>query len=277
MLTQLQGTKVEATVYHPGPQTYETELVPAIFRPWAERLVEKANLMAGERVLDIACGTGIVARTAASRVGPAGTVAGVDVNPAMLEVARSVASNRRIPIEFVESNAQSLPFPDASFDAAFCQQGLQFVTDRVEALTEAHRVLTPRGRAIFAAWRGTEHHPALTRVDEIMVRHLSPEYLEGSDAPFWLGDIDELRSLFHESGFGDVHIRSELSEVRFPSSRTMLDGLTGAHAPLAGAIAELSERQRRALYEDVDSAFATYRDDDGVMFSMTSAVVVART
>lgn len=273
MITQLEGTKLEATVYNPGPQTYEAQLVPRIFGPWAERLVEAADLMTGERVLDIACGTGIVARTAVSRVGPGGRVVGVDVNPAMLEVARQVSNGT---IEYVESNAQTLPFTDAEFDVAFCQQALQFFTDRPAALREVHRVTTPRGRAIFAVWRGTEHHAATAMLDEVMLPHLGAEVLQGSDAPFWLGDLGELRRLFSEAGFGNVHIRTSIGEVRFPSSRAMLDGLTGAHAPLAGAVAALGEQAREAMYSALDQALATYTDDDGVMFPMTSAIVVAR-
>lgn len=274
MITQLEGVKLDATVYNPGPQTYEAQLVPRIFRPWAQRLTEAARLMAGERVIDIACGTGIVARAALGRVGPGGTVVGVDINPAMLELARELANGS---IRYVESNAQSLPFDDAEFDVAFCQQGLQFFGDRLAALKEVHRVTTPRGRAVFAVWRGPEHHATMLDLDQkVMGRYLAPEVTEGSNAPFALGDIAELRRLFHRAGFTDVHIRSYVTEIRFPSAREMLNGLTGAHAPVAGAIAELSEEDRESLYDDVEKAFTTYSDDDGVMFPMTGALVVAR-
>jgi ubiquinone/menaquinone biosynthesis C-methylase UbiE len=274
MIKQLEGIKLEGTVYNPGPQTYEAQLVPRIFRPWAERLVDAANLRAGERVLDVACGTGIVARTAAGRVGPGGTVVGVDINPAMLDVARNLANGS---IRYVQSNAQELPFGEAEFDVVFCQQGLQFFTDRAAALREVHRVTTPRGRAVFAVWRGPEHHRIQLDIDrDVIGRYLPAEYLEGSDAPFALGDIEEVRRLFLDAGFSQVHIRTHVSEVRFPSARQMLDGLTGAHAPVAAAIAALAESEREALYADVAKANATYIDDDGVMFPMTGALVVAR-
>jgi ubiquinone/menaquinone biosynthesis C-methylase UbiE len=273
MPAQLEETKVPPTVYNPGPQTYEASLVPRIFRPWAERLVDAAGLLAGERVLDVACGTGIVARTAAGRVGPGGTVVGVDVNPAMLELARELGGP---PIEFIESNAQTLPFDDSAFDVAFCQQGLQFFGDRPAAVAEMYRVTTPRGRAVCAVWRGQDHHPATAIVDRVMARFLPPASLEGSDAPFWLGDINEVRSLFQGAGFSSVHIRTHINEVRFPSVRAMLDGLTGAHAPLAGAIAALDDQVRGAMYREVEEAVAGYTDDDGVMFPMTGALVVAK-
>jgi len=271
--TQLEGVKVDATVYNPGPQTYEALLVPRIFRPWAHRLVEAADLMAGERVLDLACGTGIVARTAVGRVGPGGTVVGLDINPAMLKLAGELSNGA---IRYGESNALALPLEDASFDVVFCQQGLQFFTDRPAALNEVHRVTTPRGRAVFAVWRGPEHHAAIMSLDQVLARYLAPEVLEGSDAPFWLGDLDQVRELFRNAGFANVHIRSQVSEIRFPSVRQMLDGVTGAHAPLAGAIAELSDQLREELYAEVETAFATHTDDDGVMVPMTGALILAR-
>jgi hypothetical protein len=109
-----------------------------------------------------------------------------------------------------------------------------------------------------------------------MARFLPPASLEGSDAPFWLGDINEVRSLFQGAGFSSVHIRTHINEVRFPSVRAMLDGLTGAHAPLAGAIAALDDQVRGAMYREVEEAVAGYTDDDGVMFPMTGALVVAK-
>ncbi|CAN5873845.1 methyltransferase domain-containing protein [soil metagenome] len=234
--------------------------------------MKAAGLLAGERVLDVACGTGIVARTAAGRVGPGGTVAGLDVNPAMLELARELAGES---IEFFEGNAQALPFNEASFDVVFCQQGLQFFGDRPAAVGEMFRVTTPRGRAICAVWRGLDQHPAIEVLDRILARYLPPEAVEGSDAPFWLDDIDEVRSLFVDSGFSAVHIRTHISEIRFASARSMVEGLTGAHAPLAGAIAELDDEVREVMYREIEEAFAGQIDDDGIMFPMTGALVVA--
>lgn len=276
MTMQLGKTDARPEIFSPGPETYEAELVPRIFRPWAKRLVAAADLMAGERVLDVACGSGIVARLAAAEVGPGGTVVGVDLNPEMLQLARRQAQPPGAAIEFIEGNAESLPVPDSSFDAVFCQQGLQFVEDRPAAVRELARVLTPRGRAVCATWRGLDHHQAVQDLNPVLARHLSPDALEGSDAPFWLGDVDEVRKLFTDAAFGNIHIRNHVSEVRFPSVRLMLDGLMGAHVPAATAIAELSEEAREAMYGDLKEALRTYADDDGVMFTMTGALVQAR-
>src|SRR5262245_45317670 len=115
-----------------APEVYQRELVPAVFGPWAPILVELAHPRPGERVVDIACGTGVVARIAAARVGPSGSVVGVDLNPGMLTVARSIATagTPSAPIQWHEASADKLPFPDSSFDIAYCQLGLQFFADR---------------------------------------------------------------------------------------------------------------------------------------------------
>lgn len=114
-----------------APLVYERELVPAVFGPWAPIRVDMAEPKVGERVIDIACGTGIVSRVSAAKVGPTGTVAGVDLNPGMLAVARALATtDGDASIQWHEATANILPFPGGSFDIAYCQLGLQFFADR---------------------------------------------------------------------------------------------------------------------------------------------------
>ncbi|HSO54831.1 MAG TPA: methyltransferase domain-containing protein, partial [Actinomycetes bacterium] len=139
---------------------YEAHLVPAIFAAWAPRLLGSANPAVGERVLDVACGTGVVARLAAERVGPGGRVAGLDLNPGMLAVARGLPPMPGAPITWQEANAVALPFPEATFDVVLCQQGLQFFPDRPAALREMHRVLAPGGRLALSVYSAIAHNPA---------------------------------------------------------------------------------------------------------------------
>src|SRR5688572_13854369 len=106
-----------------APENYQRYFVPVIGAPFANDLVAEAALRAGERVLDVACGTGVVARLAAEKVGPGGTVAALDLNPAMLAVARSIPSTGAA-IRWYETSAESIPLPDAAFDVVFCQLGL---------------------------------------------------------------------------------------------------------------------------------------------------------
>ncbi len=126
-------------------ENYERHFVPAIGAPLGADLVETAQIRAGERVLDVACGTGVIARLAAQRAGANGTVAGLDLNPGMLTVARS-ATPSGMTIEWHEGSAEEMPLPDSSFDVVLCQMGLQFVPDKSAALREMHRTLKPGGR-----------------------------------------------------------------------------------------------------------------------------------
>ena len=151
---------------------YEQGFVPAIGAPFGAALVAAAGLRQGERVLDVACGTGIVTRLAADRVAPDGKVSGLDLNPAMLSVARSVAQSSGRPINWYESSAEAMPLPDGSFDVVFCQLGLMFIADRRAAVREMRRVRSPsdfwgqptcldaRAHASCATFRATASRPA---------------------------------------------------------------------------------------------------------------------
>ena len=146
-----------------------------MFAPWAPILVELAHPRPGERVVDIACGTGIVTRVAAARVGPTGVVAGVDLNPGMLSVARAATttdSRSDAPIQWREASADKLPFPGESFDIVYCQLGLQFFADRAAALREMRRVLGADGRLALMVWRGISESPGFAALAEALERHV---------------------------------------------------------------------------------------------------------
>src|SRR6185436_6273038 len=142
---QWQLTMKAAELYERCPARY-------ILGPWAPLLVETARLAAGERVLDVACGTGVVTRAAAERVGRRGRVVGIDLNPGMIAVARSLAAIDDAPIEWLERSALDLGLDGASFDAVLCQQGLQFFPDKPVALREMRRVLDRNGRLALSVW-----------------------------------------------------------------------------------------------------------------------------
>ena len=139
-----------------GPEAYERYMVPIHCLTRAEDLLDRVHLKSRERVLDIACGTGVVSRYAATRVGFLGHVTGVELNPGMLEVARQISAC--YDIEFVEGSALELPVPDSQFDAVLCQQAIMFFPDRVKAVREMYRVLKPGGRVGLNVWRTPEHN-----------------------------------------------------------------------------------------------------------------------
>jgi ubiquinone/menaquinone biosynthesis C-methylase UbiE len=263
---QLEGSSSEA---------YEELLVPAIFRPWAGPLVDMAELQPGERVLDVACGTGIVARTAADRVGRGGpgTVAGIDVNATMLATARASAGD--VPIEWREADAGALPFPDGSFDAVFCQQALQFVAAREEAAGEMHRVLAPGGRAAVAVWCALEHNRAFALFAEALGRH-SRQAGDIMRAPFGWGDREALRNDLSSGGFDQDRVRIVLASMisRFPSPTELLRQEM-LSSPIAGPLGELDDQAFAALVADVEETMEPYCDDDGVAIPMEAHLAIA--
>src|SRR5689334_24997116 len=143
---QLMGTAAEI---------YADHLVPAIFAPWAPVLLDAVGVGPGDAVLDVACGTGVVAATATDRVGPTGTVIGVDLNPGML----AVATARTQRVRWMQADAADLPFPGGTFDQVLCQAGLQYFPDRLHAVREMRRVLRPGGRLAALVWGALEHSP----------------------------------------------------------------------------------------------------------------------
>jgi SAM-dependent methyltransferase len=259
-----------------APEVYERELVPAVFAVWAPILVELAKARAGERVLDVACGTGIVARTAAKHVGPTGTVVGVDLNPGMLTVARSVAGSRSGgSLQWQEANANELPFPDDSFDIVYCQLGLQFFADRAAALREMHRVLSAEGRLAVMVWRGIDESPGFAVLAESLERHIGQPLAAIMRAPFGLSDADELATLVRAAGFQDVAIHQRVGTVRFPSvERFVLSYVAGS--PLAGPVSQADDAARRALIADARNALGQYTSNTELAFPIAAHLLSAR-
>jgi SAM-dependent methyltransferase len=187
--------------------------VPAIFGPWATTLVEAAAPSESDRVLDLACGTAVVARRVAARVRSARALAGLDRSPAMLEVARQAADRESVALELYEGRMESLPFPHRHFDLVLCQQGLQFCEDRTAAVSEMRRVLDDGGRVGIAVWRGLDYHPFYDTFNSILNQHLGIPALA---APFSMGDPDELAALLSDAGFDDVAVEHRAMSLKEP-------------------------------------------------------------
>ena len=193
-------------------ESYENLMVPGLFAPWSSYLIQSANPQPSERVLDVACGTGIVARQIAPHVGTPGTVIGVDLDPDKINVARAAADREGLVIEWQIGPAEQLPFPDGNFDLVLCQFGLMFFTDRNSALTEMHRVLRTGGRVVLSVWQSLERAPFYQTLDEVSRRHLGKSSV---GEVFSLGDANEVRKLLTGAGFQDVEIESVSITARF--------------------------------------------------------------
>lgn len=258
-----------------GPEAYERYLVPGMFAPWAETLLERCHTDDGSRVLDVACGTGIVARRAAPRVGAAGRVVGVDLNEAMLAVARTSSADSGQSIDWQQADATDLPFPEESFDVACCQQALQFVADPAAALREMHRVLVPDGSLAVSVWRPLDCHSTYAVMADALDRHVGATAGATMRSPFPDWDRSTLRTLVGDAGFRDVELSIEIGSMRYPSVEEFLRR-EAASSPLADRVREVESAVRSSLLADLTDSLAGYTDDRGVVFPMEAVVAVGR-
>jgi len=253
---------------------YERYLVPSLFAPRAQRLVDLAAPRAAARVLDVACGTGIVARQVAARVGDRGAVVGVDLNHSMLQVAKVAAADVAPSIRWHAGDAGALPFADGDFDVVLCQQGLQFFPDQAAALREMHRVLGSRGRMAVSVWRDLGHSPGFHAMTAALARHAGADAAAVMRAPFSSGDAERLRELVAAAGFRQVRIRIDVGAVRFPSPEDFLRRQAAA-SPLAGRLHALEVDTWAALARDLRETLRPHTDDDGVVFPIEAVVATA--
>jgi len=250
---------------------YERFFVPVIPAPLARELVAEAELRPGERVLDVACGTGIVARLAAERVGPGGSVAGLDVNAAMLSVARSLTPATGPTIRWYETTAESIPLPDESFDVVFCQLGLQFVPDKVAALREMRRVLAPGGRVKIMV----PTPPPLFDVLDDSLGRLVPQAAGFVRMVFSLNDPSELGRLLRSTGFRDVDVVSKTNVIRLPAPDEFLWQYVQS-TPLAGLLANVGEDVLGKLEREVVDRWQPWvRADGSVSYEQTGLTASA--
>jgi ubiquinone/menaquinone biosynthesis C-methylase UbiE len=259
-------------------ETYQRALVPAVFAPWAPLVVALADPRPGECVLDIACGTGVVARLAAQRVGPTGNVTGLDLNPGMLAIAASITvsdQSTSAPITWLEASATNMPLPDGAFDVVYCQLGLQFFPDRPAALREMYRVLVAGGRLGLMVWQDIQYSPGFSALAAALGRRVSTEAGNIMCAPFALANGELLRAMVAEAGFRDITIESVEGSVRFPSvSRFVQDYVRGS--PLAGHVAKVPDETRMALVSEVGDALMSYVAGDGLKFPIKAHLASAR-
>ncbi len=251
-------------IEYPGTRAeiYERYLVPALFGPFAHDLLTRVGLQPGERVLDVACGTGVVARLAAERVGAGGAVVGLDLNPGMLAVAQSQPDGRAVA--WLLGSALALPFADQSFDVVLCQQGVQFFPDPLAGLREIRWVLRPGGRAALSVWGPIDHCPAYAALARVLARHVGPA--AAALPPFALSDRGALQRLLHSAGFRDVAATVVVRTVRFPSAAAFVSQVAAGAPTLLGALAGVDQPTRDAVLAAAIAALAPFTDGSGLSF-----------
>jgi SAM-dependent methyltransferase len=236
-------------------EVYESRFVPALFAGWAAHLVEAAGIAPGQAVLDVACGTGIVARTAADRMGGRGRVVGLDINQGML----TVAGRLRPDVEWRQGDAGDLPFEAGSFDAVLCQSGLMFFPDRAGALREMGRVAAPGGTVAVQVWDLLEAQAGYGAMYEAFSEHLGREGMQ-LESPYWsLGDLDLMGSLFEAAGLKVTGTRTRVSTVHYGSAEEAVTTEIEA-TPLAQRIGQDTYRR---LLEAASGAMRPFEVDGG--------------
>jgi ubiquinone/menaquinone biosynthesis C-methylase UbiE len=248
---------------------YERSFVPALFGRFALVLADAAEIGQGQRVLDVGCGTGVVARAAARRVGPAGRVVGLDLNPRMLAVAGRVAPE----IEWRHGDAVDLPFEDGGFDVVVSQFAAMFFPDPALALREMWRVLAPRGRLAIAVCGPLAAAAGYKALAEVAEHVCSPEVLALLRSPFALGDKQRLAGLIADAGIANASIDTRACPVRFPS----VDALVHTEVQASPIRDVIDAQSFEALLEGARHKLAGFTSNGGeVSFAISAHIVTAR-
>lgn len=263
-----------------APEAYERFLVPHIFRPWAEEVLRRAGGLEGRSILDVATGTGIGARLASAAAGPSGRVTGLDIDPGMLGVAaRSAAAQAgaSAPMGWVEASALAMPFPDASFDTAFCLEGLQFLPDRVAGLAEIRRILAPGGRLLASCWAALADNPGYHAISEGLRAFCSDA--AARLPPFALADPDEMARAARAAGFSAVAVERHEMVLTAPCATDLVDWIAAGGPTMRHSIARLAADRRGDFYRFVErwlAPFAVARDGGLRLPSARNILVAAR-
>jgi ubiquinone/menaquinone biosynthesis C-methylase UbiE len=261
-------TATAARVANPA-EIYDQSFVPALFARWGRVVAEAARIAPGDRVLDVACGTGALTLAAAERAGPSGAVTGLDANPAMLDVART----KPVRVDWQEGRAEDLPFADATFDAVVSQFGMMFFDDPARALVEMRRVLTPGGRVAVAVFDAIDTSPGYDALAHLLDRLFGREVGDALRAPFALGDATHLHQLAQTAFPGATVVQHE-GTVTFPSVADLIETEHACIWTLGGLI---DDHQAEQLKREAERELLPFVGADGaVAFKMPALILTAR-
>ena len=249
-------------------QVYEQFFVPALFQEWPAHIITAAKVQSGQRVLDVACGTGVLTRELARAVGDSAQVDAIDINDNMLAVARQLCSN----VNWRNAAAETLPFTNSIYDVTTCQFGLMFFTDRRQALIEMWRVLKPGGKLVIAVWDSIEKSPGYATLSSLLHKLFGDPALRAISAPYNLGDKKLLRELLAAANITNYDITTLAGTARFPSLAAWM------HTEIRGwTLADLiDDRQFEQLLEQSQTVLRGFVGNDGtVSFAAPAHIITA--
>lgn len=247
---------------------YEDLFVPSLFEQWTRHLVAGAGVQEGSHVVDIACGTGVLARNALAQTGRGGRVVGVDVAPGMLAAANEIEQG----IDWVLCSAEALELGDNTFDCVVSQFGMMFFPDRQKSTDEMFRVLKPGGSLAIAVWNSVDHNPAYADIIAVLQEHVSSAAADALRLPYSLGDAAETTAVLRKSGFESIRVDSITETARFPSSRHMVEAELRGWLPLFDI--HLDEAKINEVLVASDYRLARYSGPSGEAVFPTSAHVI---
>lgn len=254
-------------------ENYARDFVPVIPAPLAADLIEVAVPKPGEFAVDVACGTGVLTRLAAERVGAAGKVVGIDLVPEMLAVAGETPVASGASIKWLEADAEALPLPDDSYDLVLCQLGLMFFPDRSAAVREMRRVLSPGGRVAINV-PGTIP-PLFDIMADALGRHINPDLLPGFLRAIFSVSENDLLTLLQGNDFHDVTVDIVTKTLRLPPPAQFLWQYLEV-TPLAGVVLAADVDRRQALEDDVVARWQEFADVDGLLVDLPVVTATAR-
>ena len=250
------------------PQLFERVLVPAIFRPWAEDFLDRIKPASVERILDVGCGTGIVARLMRERCGAETRIVGVDSNPEMIEVARSISPD----IDWHQGNALQLPFESSSFELSVCQQALQFFPDRAAGVREMRRVLASHGRIALSTWRPLGENPLYFALNQLA----AARFEAGVDRRFSFGDAQAIHALLEAAGFRDIRVETVTRDECMPDLDSFVVMNLGATVDGLDELPFAERAQLVAQFQaEARTATAPFIVGDAVVHPVSANVITA--
>ncbi len=254
-----------------GPDAYETYIVPAFTGTWAQEMVNRAFLRDGESLLDVACGTGIVARTAADEVDDIHLIHGIDINEEVIKKARKIGKN----MNWHQGDVAEMPFEQESFDVILCQQGLQYFPDPFRALKEMHRVLAENGRMLLSVWRPIRYSPFYESLCTVLREFVSIESASLLSAAYTKGDYGKLKKLVEDAGFNSIHISIVIKQMSYsPFETFVMEGMMAS--PFSEEIKKMEDSKREEMLSAMFELNRNYIDDSGLSAPTESYIVSAK-